>query len=224
MKRLIPLALSVLALGASSSARPPLVEAAKNADWQLLRALLQQGGRVDAADADGSTALLWVSYHDDLPSADLLIGAGANVNAPNDLGATPLWAASQNGSTNMVGRLLKAGANPNAALPSGETPVMVAARAGYPPVVEQLLARGADVNARGARGQTALMWAASQNNAAAVKTLIALGADKNARSNLLSFPEFKFETSGMAITVLPRGGSRISPLEQGEPVGKGRCP
>ena len=50
------------------------------------------------------------------------------------------------------------------------------------------------------------MWAASQNNAAAVKTLIELGADKNERSKLLSFPEFKWETSGMVVTVLPRGG------------------
>jgi ankyrin repeat protein len=49
------------------------------------------------------------------------------------------------------------------------------------------------------------MWAASQNNAGAVKTLIELGADKEAKSKLLSFPEFKFETSGMVVTVLPRG-------------------
>jgi ankyrin repeat protein len=182
MRRLIPLGLSVLVVGAGGSGRPSLVEAAKNADAQSLRALLRQGVHVDAVDADGSTALLWVSYHDDLPSADLLIEAGANVNAGNDLGATPLWAASQNGSTNMVGRLLKAGANPNAALPSGETPVMVAARAGYPTVVEQLLAKGADVNARGARAQTALMWAAAQKHADVVKVLLAHGAKVGARS------------------------------------------
>ena len=50
------------------------------------------------------------------------------------------------------------------------------------------------------------MWAASRNNAAAVTTLIEVGADKNEQSKLLDFPEFKFETSGMVVTMLPRGG------------------
>ena len=57
---------------------------------------------VNAAEADGTTALHWASYRDDLESAELLIRAGASVNAANDLGATPLWAASQNGSEAMV--------------------------------------------------------------------------------------------------------------------------
>jgi ankyrin repeat protein len=138
---------------------------------------------VSATEADGSTALHWASYRDDLESADLLIRAGANVNAANDLGATPLWAASQNGSTAMVRRLLEAGANPNAALLAGETPLMVAARSGYAAVVEQLLAKDASVSARGARGQTALMWAVAQNHPDVVKVLLAHGADVKARSD-----------------------------------------
>jgi ankyrin repeat protein len=137
---------------------------------------------VNAAEADGSTALLWASYRDDLKSADLLIRAGAKVNAANDLGATPLWAASQNGSAAMVRRLLEAGANPNAALLAGETPLMVAARSGYAAVVEQLLAKDANAGARGARGQTALMWAVSQKHPDVVKVLLAHGADVKARS------------------------------------------
>jgi uncharacterized protein len=137
---------------------------------------------VNAAEADGSTALLWASYRDDLKSADLLIRAGAKVNAANDLGATPLWAASQNGSTAIVRRLLEAGANPNLALLAGETPLMVAARSGYAAVVEQLLAKDANAGARGARGQTALMWAVAQKHPDVVKVLLAHGADVKARS------------------------------------------
>src|SRR5213083_3814880 len=114
MRRLIPL-LGILLIGAGSS-RPPLVDAARNADREAVRALLQQGASVNAADADGTTALHWASYRDDVESADLLIRAGARVNAANDLGVTPLWTASQNGSEAMVRRLLAAGANPNAAL------------------------------------------------------------------------------------------------------------
>src|SRR5262249_31086523 len=89
----------------------------------------------------------------------------------------------------------------------GETVLMTAARTGNPAVIRALVGAGAKVDAaEGWQGQTALMWAASQNNAAAVKMLVELGADKNAKSKLLSFPEFKFETSGMVVTVLPRGG------------------
>jgi ankyrin repeat protein len=166
---------------AASAGSAPLVEAAKNGDVAALRV---PGANVNAADADGTTALHWVSYHDDVETAKFLIRAGAKVNAANDLGATPLWTASQNGSVAMVRLLLEAGANPNAALLLGETPVMVASRSGYPAVVEQLIAKGGKVNARAARGQTALMWAVSQRHPEVVKVLLAHGADVQARSEV----------------------------------------
>jgi len=181
MRRLIPL-LGVLLIGASG-ARPPLLDAARSADRAALSTLLKQGANVNASDGDGTTALHWVSYRDDLESADLLIRAGANVNATNDLGATPLWTASQNGSGAMVKKLLEAGANPNIALLAGETPLMVAARSGSSAVVEQLLAKGAHSNARGSRGQTALMWAVGQQHPDVVGVLLAHGVDVHARSN-----------------------------------------
>ena len=165
-------------------ASPPLIDAVKGGDRATVRALLQKKADVNATAADGSTALLWASYQDDLESADLLLRAGAKVNVANDLGVTPLWPASENGSAAMVQKLLDAGANPNAALLAGETPVMVAARSGYPGVVEMLLGKGANVNAHGSRGQTALMWAAAQKHPAVVKTLIAHHADLNLRSDV----------------------------------------
>jgi ankyrin repeat protein len=168
-------------MGAADSS--PLITAARNADPDAVRRLVQDKTDVNTAEPDGTTALHWASYRDDGVSAELLIRGGANVNAANDLGATPLWTASLNGSTAMVRRLLEAGANPNIALLLGETPLMVAARSGNANVVEQLLARGANVNARAARGQTALMWAVAQKHPAVVKALIARGADINARSD-----------------------------------------
>jgi len=179
----VSLGLLIAAGTAFAANRPPVVDAAKNGDKDTLRALLQKGASVNAAEGDGSTALHWASYRDDIETADLLIRAGAKVNAANDLGVTPLWTASQNGSEAMVRRLLEAGANPNAALLAGETPVMVASRTGNPKVVEQLLARGANVNAHGSRGQTALMWAVSEKHPDVVKVLIAHGANIQTRSD-----------------------------------------
>jgi len=176
----VPIVLGVLLTAAAD--RPSVTAAAKTGDREALRALLKQGAKVDAVEGDGTTALHWASYRDDLESADLLIRAGAPVNAANDLGATPLWAASQNGSAAMVRRLLAAGANPNLALLAGETPLMVAARSGSADVVTQLLAAGANANAHGTRGQTALMWAVAQKHVQVVKALLAGGAEVQARS------------------------------------------
>jgi ankyrin repeat protein len=181
-QRLIPVGLAAVLMGAAGNGRPPLVDAARNADWNALRALLQEEVDANAAEGDGSTALHWASYHDDLESADLLIRGGADVNAANDLGVTPLWTASLNASAAMVRRLLEAGANPSKALLLGETPLMAAARSGSADIVEQLLVRGANVNARAARDQTALMWAVAQKHPAVVKVLLAHGADVHARS------------------------------------------
>ena len=184
-KRAIPLGLAVFVVAAAGE-RPSVIDAAKHGDRDALRALVQKKADVNAPEGDGTTALHWASYRDDLESADLLLRAGAKVDAANDLGATPLWTASQNGSAAMVAKLLAAGANPNAALLAGETPVMVAARTGNPDVVERLLAKGANPNARGARGQTPLMWAVAQKHPDVVKVLLAHGADARARSDVWS--------------------------------------
>ena len=183
--RLISFVFVLLLIAATgfSANRPPLIDAAKNGDKEVLRTLIQKGANVNAPEGDGSTALHWASYRDDLETADLLIRAGAKVNAANDLGVTPLWTAGQNGSEAMVRRLLEAGANPNAALLSGETPLMVASRTGNPKVVDLLIAKGANVNAHGTRSQTALMWAVSEKHPEVVKILIAHRANINARSD-----------------------------------------
>ena len=50
------------------------------------------------------------------------------------------------------------------------------------------------------------MWAAAENHGAAIKALAAREADLNARSKELSFPEYRYETNGMAVFSLPKGG------------------
>jgi ankyrin repeat protein len=182
----IAIAMAVVVMAQAPGGRLSLVDAAKSGNRDAIRTLLGKGANVNAGAADGTTALHWASYRDDVESADLLIKAGAGVNTANDLGATPLWTASLNGSEAMVRRLLSAGADPNARLVAGETPVMVAARAGKPAVVKQLVAKGADVNARAARGQTALMWAVAQKHPDVVSVLLAHGADLAVRSEVWS--------------------------------------
>jgi uncharacterized protein len=183
--RTAPLTL-LLASGllAGEPTHPALVDAARNGDLATLRSLVQRKVDINAAAADGTTALDWVSYRGDLESAEILLRAGANVNASTDLGVTPLWLASETGNAAMVRRLLEAGANPNLALLAGETPLMVAARSGYVDVCELLLDHSANINAHGSRGQTALMWAVAQNHPDAVQVLVAHHADVHLRSDV----------------------------------------
>ena len=111
VRGLIPLELALVLVGATGADPAPLIEAAKSADWEAVRTLLEQGADATATAPDGATALHWASYWDDVEAAELLTSAGADVNAANDLGATPLWNASLNGSVEMVRSLLEAGAD-----------------------------------------------------------------------------------------------------------------
>ena len=172
--------------GAGASERPAIIVAARAADRAAVSALVQKKADVNAVDGDGTTALHWAAYRDDLPTAELLLKAGAKVNAANDLGATPLWNASMNGGAAVVKALLQAGADPNLALLAGETPLMVASRSGKADVAALLLGKGANVNAKAARGQTALMWAVAQRHPDVTRVLLAHHADVHARSDVWS--------------------------------------
>ena len=93
--RLFPVvALCFAFAGAAAAADIPLIDAARDGDLAAVRALLAQGAGVDATEGDGTSALHWASYRDDIETVALLLDAGADVNAANDLGATPLYVES----------------------------------------------------------------------------------------------------------------------------------
>lgn len=201
--------LLVLLISATVSAATSvnLIDAVKAGDATAVRGFLKQRANVNASEADGMTALHWAVRSNDMDTVQLLLRSGANAKAANRYGITPLTLAATNGNAVMIETLIKAGADPNGALPEGETVLMTAARSGNPDAVKAFVAHGANVNAREQwQDQTALMFAAAENNAAAVKVLLDAGADTNVRSKVWNFPEYKYETNGMAVFQLPRGG------------------
>jgi ankyrin repeat protein len=184
-----------------------LVDAVKSKNKDAVQALLKQRVNVNAPQGDGSTALHWAAYGNDLDTTNLLIGAGANVNATTDLGVTPLYLAADIGSAPMVEKLLAAGANPSAAAWTGVSPLMLAARAGSVDAVRALLGRGVAVNAKEkARGQTALMWAVAHRHSQVVR-LLAEKADIHARSNTGSLLVNKGGRDSEAVGMVETGGS-----------------
>ena len=190
-----------------------LVEAVRAGDGPAVRALLAGGIDVNAAQADGATALHWAAYLDDPVTVVLLLDAGAAAGVANDLGVTALYLACENGNAALVRALLAAGADARAALPSGETALMTAARTGSAEAVAALVAHGADVNARESlEGQTALMWAAAQRHADVVAVLLGAGADVKARSRVRPVVIARSARTGRAGAVSTADEGGFTPL------------
>ncbi len=175
--------LSVAAFAATNG-NTALVDAAKNQDFESVRALLKQHVDVNAPEPDGTTALHWAAHWGDLETVGALLREGANATALNRYGATPLSEAVRIGQAPLIEKLLKAGADPNTfTTAQAETVLMKASREGNVEAVKVLLDHGADVNAKeNFRGQTALMWAAAEGHADIVSMLAAHGAELNLRS------------------------------------------
>ena len=184
------LLVSVLFFGATPP-DSPVADAAMRGDVEAVRALLQDGADVNAAQGDGMTALHWAAEAGDLEMVGMLLYAGANVQGVTRLGDyTPLHLASNAGNERVVAGLLEAGADASAYTTTGEvTPLHFAAASGSAASVEVLLGHGAAVNAReSVRGQTPLMLAAGLNRVEAVRVLLKNGADPSLRTEAIDIP------------------------------------
>jgi uncharacterized protein len=162
----------------------PLADAAQQGDISTVRRLVQEGVDVNQPQVDGSTALHWATFDDDVAMTQFLLDAGADPNVRNRVGAPPLLSAAINGNAEVLALLLDKGADVNMTVSAtGDTPLMLAARTGIIPAINVLLEHGADVNARETWGQTTpLMWAVAEDHAEVARLLIEKGADIEARS------------------------------------------
>jgi ankyrin repeat protein len=126
-------------LGAvAARAEPAIAAAAMNGDLKAVRTLVRQ--TVNAAQADGMTALHWAVQRRDLDMTNLLLTAGADFSIANRTGAKPLYLAAVNGDAAAIGRLLEAGEDANAVLTGeGESVLMLTAYTGNPAAVKLLI-------------------------------------------------------------------------------------
>jgi ankyrin repeat protein len=188
-RRIFPLGASIVAAtalfgAAPASALSELANAVINDDAATVRTLLKSNDvDLDRIEDDGSPALLWAVYNDNLDIVRLLVAAGADVSTSNREGMTPLAEAAMNGDAAMVEFLLEAGAPVDQGLAHGETPLMMAARTGNLDTVRTLLEAGAEIDrTENQRGTSALMWAAANRNAEVISLLLDNGANMALRS------------------------------------------
>ncbi len=177
------LVIAALAIVPAFAAETSLSGAIKSGERAAAMDLIAKKADVNAAEADGTTPLLWAATMNDTDLVTRLLKAGAKANVRNQLGDTPLAEAAFNANTEMIQALLNAGADPNATGPDGQTPLMLIARTANVPAAKLLLEKGAEVNVKEAqRGQTPLMWAAAWSQAPMMRELLARGAEVDAKS------------------------------------------
>lgn len=182
------LALALLA-PLAARASEALIAAASANDAGAVRAALAQDPDVNSPAPDGTTALHWAVYNDNIELVAQLIAAGADVAAANHFGATPMSLGATVGNPRLIETLLDAGADVESRGADGQTALMIVARSNRVDAARVLLARGADVDARETwRSQTALMWAAAQRQSEMVALLLDHGAEIDARSAVNDWP------------------------------------
>ncbi len=183
------LALTVLLAAPPGDTR--VADAAQADDVAAVRSLLRDGADVNAAQADGMTALHWAARNADPAMVGVLAYAGANLEATTRLGGyTALHLAARNGHEGVVRALLEAGSHVDARTGTGATALHLAAGAGNAAAIRALLDHGADVNAReSAAEQTPLIFAVAENRLEAVKVLLERGADASLETTVVDYAE-----------------------------------
>ena len=219
---LVALAITSACLAAQAET---VIEAVRAGKVEDIAHYLEQGGDVNAPEADGTTLLMWAIEARNPAVAEMLIDAGADVSRVNRYGITALYLAARQGDAVATRALLAHGANANGALPEGETVLMTASKNGNPEVLSLLLRGGADVdgtmpagespflygadpNAReGWHQQTALMWAAATGNVDAMRVLIGSGASVDDYTATILAPIVKDEVrqGGFVYADIPPG-------------------
>jgi ankyrin repeat protein len=89
---------------------PPLIEAAKTSNCEVIKILLDADADIDTVDEHGNTALMVACTYCHVPSFELIMKYNPNVNKMNDQEYNPLLFAVINDNQEMVEILMDKGA------------------------------------------------------------------------------------------------------------------
>jgi ankyrin repeat protein len=148
----------------------------------VLKVLIDGGGDVNHADANGSTALMFCAANGFLEAARTLLSRKADVNAIHSIGHTALTRASHQGNAGVVELLLDSNADASGTDNLGALALDYAARKGHLRCVQllldvQQLRQEDDVNHKKGNGYTPVLSAASKGHVAVVFALLDAKAD-----------------------------------------------
>ncbi len=168
--------------------RTPLIAATQDRCLKIVKFLLSQHARVDAADSEGHTALFLASTYGYMDIARELVKHGADVNwSSNDQSQdNVLGIAAYNGRLNMVKFLVAHGANVNSQMKDGSTPFDLANESNNSANAKDKIAVANFLRSKGGMSGQALKSAALGSGSLAFLLLILIfGAIKGLRNRRL---------------------------------------
>jgi len=131
--------------GKSGPGMPPVVEAARRGDLDLLREIIDHKIDLTASDSDGGNALTHAAEGGHLDAVKLLVKAGVDPDLPGADGATALMLAmgsTAEGAEPVLAYLLEVGADPHARGDGGSGVMDYAAKGATAGKLETYQARG----------------------------------------------------------------------------------
>src|SRR4051794_10111819 len=90
------------AVGAFAAGYPTLIDAIKAGDRGAALSMIQQKVDVNTAEANGTTALHYAAYREDVELVERLLKAGAKPNVTNDFDSTPMAEAAVVGNAAII--------------------------------------------------------------------------------------------------------------------------
>ncbi|HON10737.1 MAG TPA: ankyrin repeat domain-containing protein [Chitinispirillaceae bacterium] len=180
-----------------------LIRSSAKGDLASVKKLVNEGADINAADANGRTALIEAAWGGHNELVKFLIEKKADVNAADNSGYTALMRAAEEGHNTVVANLIKAGANVNCkGKVRGATPLMLAAERGHVKILEVLIANGANVNEIDLYEETALTKAYNADQTKAAQFLESKGGrGKPERSSYTSSYGEKESKTSIKVTM-----------------------
>lgn len=129
----------------------PIIEAAKKAEWGVVRALIDKGANINAANEDGDRLIFIAMDCEAWKMVKYLIDRGADINSPNKDGDTVIFAAAYCEAWEIVEYLIDKGADINSPNEDGDRLINIAvendqfALAVYLAELKQYMAHNDDV-------------------------------------------------------------------------------
>jgi ankyrin repeat protein len=165
---------------------PPLIRGICDDSIDDVNKLLKEGTDPNTLDSDGTPALAFAVYLQQIEIIRALLAAGANPDiqfSNKERGYKNLSLvnfAATSGNLTILAMLKDAGANLENSDSTGQTPLMLAASRGHVEVLNYLIKSGCRLELKNESGYTALMFACKSGHLNCVKALIDNGANLNA--------------------------------------------
>ena len=198
----------------SSDTGTALMIAATQGDIKGMDIFLAHGGKIDAADIDGTTPLQAALFAQQYDAMTFLLERGADVAKGRSNDENALHLAAQSNDTKALGLLLRYAQGRGVNTPTSTfklTPLHQAVRARADDTAKMLIEAGANPNIPDSQATTALHTAAKQNNVRMLYLLaVEAGADINKVVNPCKYTALHtavFEKQPEAFDALVRYGA-----------------